>query len=630
MKRTNSTDKSQGSMEYLILIATVLIVASVTVILVTGSVGERRKSILIEECRSAAAQCSLERAANPTVPCYFCEEKCVDQEGEALFGDLETDPPTSIDCCKLGMEDQIYTGAEEEREYEQECKPELETHFTYQITGEKTVDFSDRSRFDPYHPDYEITSWEWDFYDGHSSEDSDPIHTYDKVDNYHVELTVTGSREGIGIDEQTESYREWVNLAEGFRVLEVDPQDPVYPGDTLYVDILVENRGEDTDTQWIEAIMDEFPDTDGYQSTIPGGGSEDDPFALDIPSDASSGTYSVTVSTEDDSKSSDFQVIEEEPDKHTLTINVEGEGDTTPYTEGTRQLEEGTEIELFPDSDSGWYFEEWTGACSGQGTTCELTMDSDKNTTAVFEEEEDLGDIFYKSCTATGSYDCTTGASCDPTHPDVCKGLGSCVLDCPSAPPNSQRIEGPSESCSYSVNCYCGLVPTSLDQGWGSDTQRITDTDGNYQKEPLTRRIYTQDYECQGDGSCSASGRCKYECDEGYEYDEDAGECVDEEEWPECEPGETEDCENCCWDRYCSLDSCESDYLCNSGERECQDDGTWGSCDASSPSCRNECSSDSDCSDNGDECGGCDDGLICCDCDGYYMCVVDCPGGCPQ
>ncbi|MEM0372415.1 MAG: hypothetical protein QXO69_01035, partial [archaeon] len=97
--------KSQGSLEYLIIIAAVLIVAGVTVLIVTGVAGTGKQSVLYSSCQEAATQCRLLRAANPNNPCSLCDTQCVDPANnkEIFTG--------AINCCKAGNSSGIYEGS---------------------------------------------------------------------------------------------------------------------------------------------------------------------------------------------------------------------------------------------------------------------------------------------------------------------------------------------------------------------------------------------------------------------------------------------------------------------------------------------------------------------------------------
>ncbi len=80
-------------------------------------------------------------------------------------------------------------------------------------------------------------------------------------------------------------------------------------------------------------------------------------------------------------------------DTYELTINIEGEGTTDP-SEGTHSYEEGTDVSVTATASTGWYFEEWTGDHTGTDDVITVTMDSDKEITAHFEEDDDEVDTY--------------------------------------------------------------------------------------------------------------------------------------------------------------------------------------------------------------------------------------------
>lgn len=51
----------------------------------------------------------------------------------------------------------------------------------------------------------------------------------------------------------------------------------------------------------------------------------------------------------------------------------------------TAKYDAGTEVTLTATPCPGSYFVRWDGACAGQGPICKVKMDSDKQTSAVFE-----------------------------------------------------------------------------------------------------------------------------------------------------------------------------------------------------------------------------------------------------
>jgi len=78
---------------------------------------------------------------------------------------------------------------------------------------------------------------------------------------------------------------------------------------------------------------------------------------------------------------------EEEVKTYNLTINIEGEGDVQ-IEPNQDEYEEGTDVTLTADSDDGWYFDMWTGDHGSSEKEITITMDTDMEITANFEEEE--------------------------------------------------------------------------------------------------------------------------------------------------------------------------------------------------------------------------------------------------
>lgn len=69
-----------------------------------------------------------------------------------------------------------------------------------------------------------------------------------------------------------------------------------------------------------------------------------------------------------------------------LEIIIDGEGTVTadPDQDG---YEEGDEVELTADPDSGWVFSGWSGDASGTSLTTTITIDDDPSVTATFVED---------------------------------------------------------------------------------------------------------------------------------------------------------------------------------------------------------------------------------------------------
>ncbi|MFP4002117.1 MAG: InlB B-repeat-containing protein, partial [Thermoplasmata archaeon] len=76
---------------------------------------------------------------------------------------------------------------------------------------------------------------------------------------------------------------------------------------------------------------------------------------------------------------------------HTLDVDIEGEG-TVDMDPEKEYYEPGTEVTLTADPDSDWAFVEWSGDVpegDEENDALTVTIDEDKQITAVFEEEDD-------------------------------------------------------------------------------------------------------------------------------------------------------------------------------------------------------------------------------------------------
>ncbi len=76
--------------------------------------------------------------------------------------------------------------------------------------------------------------------------------------------------------------------------------------------------------------------------------------------------------------------------------------------------EEGTEVALVPEAETGSEFVQWSEDCTGTGA-CELTMDEAHSVTATFDEEEEpepeeFNLTIVKAGTGSGSVTCNAGA----------------------------------------------------------------------------------------------------------------------------------------------------------------------------------------------------------------------------
>lgn len=74
------------------------------------------------------------------------------------------------------------------------------------------------------------------------------------------------------------------------------------------------------------------------------------------------------------------------PEEYTLNINVEGKGNVTKNPDQEKYTA-GTKVTLTAIPDNNWTLNYWTGDLSGDETTIEITMNSNKTITAYFKED---------------------------------------------------------------------------------------------------------------------------------------------------------------------------------------------------------------------------------------------------
>lgn len=86
------TEKAQGALEYLIIVAAVLGITAVVVAFVTGVFGGQKGRASLSACKTAASDCAvkLETTANPD--CTSCETACLEVGDETK----------NINKCKAG------------------------------------------------------------------------------------------------------------------------------------------------------------------------------------------------------------------------------------------------------------------------------------------------------------------------------------------------------------------------------------------------------------------------------------------------------------------------------------------------------------------------------------------------
>lgn len=111
-------------------------------------------------------------------------------------------------------------------------------------------------------------------------------------------------------------------------------------------------------------------------------------------SDSGNGTvcYTVDPNPGDTSRSSyitigdqNHHIDQSAAPTHSLTIDVVGQGSTSP-SEGVHTYAEGESVHVEASPSSGWQFDRWSGASTSTSESITITMTSDKELTARFEE----------------------------------------------------------------------------------------------------------------------------------------------------------------------------------------------------------------------------------------------------
>ncbi len=154
-----------------------------------------------------------------------------------------------------------------------------EALFTYVADG-YTVTFTNTSTVSG------TVTYAWDFGDGGTSTEKDPVHTYAKKGEYSVTLTVTDSEGGthpvttkLSVDKKTRislednSIDDWNAVTESQFIIPLGDNSGVikavkcdYDADFVY--FLVTFEGTLTDSTIFNALIDSDADTSGFQSHL--------------------------------------------------------------------------------------------------------------------------------------------------------------------------------------------------------------------------------------------------------------------------------------------------------------------------------------------------------------------------
>jgi uncharacterized repeat protein (TIGR02543 family) len=86
---------------------------------------------------------------------------------------------------------------------------------------------------------------------------------------------------------------------------------------------------------------------------------------------------------------------------YNLTISINGQGTINP-SEGKYEYPRGTQVTINVSAIPGWDFDHWSGDATGTSPTIVITMDSDKNVTAYFDD----GTSTSQRICSSGAYGC--------------------------------------------------------------------------------------------------------------------------------------------------------------------------------------------------------------------------------
>ena len=105
--------KAQTGLEYLIILAAIIIIASVTVYLISENSSGNKGSFLFKTCQQAASQCKIMKSLNGTAFCSLCNMQCVDPITglDIMTGLQPTDSTGAVGACKAGLVEDIFEGS---------------------------------------------------------------------------------------------------------------------------------------------------------------------------------------------------------------------------------------------------------------------------------------------------------------------------------------------------------------------------------------------------------------------------------------------------------------------------------------------------------------------------------------
>ena len=191
--------------------------------------------------------------------------------------------------------------------------------------------------------------------------------------NAGVEVTLTASADSGWV------FHEWQGDLGG----SANPTTLVIDGDKNVTAVFVQQTYTLTTSTTGAGDVDPAPGAHTYNAgeevtltAIPAGGWAFDSWSGDL-----SGSENPTTIIMDANK--DITAVFSPVPTYTLTTAVSGGGVIAPEA-GTHTYAEDTEVPVTATAESGWAFDHWEGALSGDVNPAAVTMDADKTVTAVF------------------------------------------------------------------------------------------------------------------------------------------------------------------------------------------------------------------------------------------------------
>ncbi len=201
---------------------------------------------------------------------------------------------------------------------------------------------------------------------------------------FYVDNTLEQTKDvNISSNESHTGSFEWIPEEIGEFVLNVsseDDSDEVRVDVTDYHELDVEIKGQGSVT--IEPDKEEYEEvTEVTVEATPDEGWE----FVEWTGDYEEEEKEITIIMDEDKEITAWFEEEEPPEEYELTINAE-DGGTTDPDPGTYTYDEGEEIDVKAIPDEGWEFVEWEGDYEETDKEITISMNEDKEITAVFEE----------------------------------------------------------------------------------------------------------------------------------------------------------------------------------------------------------------------------------------------------